>query len=94
MPCPDGDGGLMKRSITYVTRKGCTLCREALPGIQTWVERLQLSLEVVDVDESPGLLERFGDKVPVVMSDEGDVLLWGRWGGFMEGRMMIRARYG
>ena len=84
----------MKRSITYVTRKGCTLCDEALPGIQTWVERLQLGMDVVDVDESPELLERFGDEVPVVLSDEGAVLLWGRWGGLKEGRMMIRARYG
>ena len=84
----------MKRSITYVTRRGCTLCHEALPGIQSWVERLQLGSEVVDVDDSPELLERFGGKVPVVRSDEGDVLLWGRWGGFREGRMMMRARCG
>jgi len=84
----------MKRSITYVTRRGCTLCDEALPGIEAWVERLRLGMEVVDVDESPDLLERFGEKVPVVLSDEGDVLLWGRWGGLAGARMMIRARYG
>ena len=70
------------------------MCHEALPGIQSWVERLQLGSEVVDVDDSPELLERFGGKVPVVLSDEGDVLLWGRWGGFREGRMMMRARCG
>ena len=39
------------------------MCDEALPGIQAWAERLQLAMEVVEVDESPALLERFGDKV-------------------------------
>ena len=54
-----------------------------------------VGLEVIDVDDSPELLERFGGKVPVVLSDdEGDVLLRGRCGGFRERLMMMRARCG
>jgi len=82
------------RSITFVTRQGCTLCEEALPGIQSWVERLGLEMTVSDVDQSPGLLADFDHRVPVVLSHEGEVLLEGRWGGLREARMMLRARYG
>lgn len=84
----------MKRSITYVTRAGCTMCAEALPGIQDWAERLGLRLEVVDVDLSLDLLERFDHRVPVVLSDGGEVLLEGQWGRLREARMMLRARHG
>jgi len=86
--------GPMTRPVTFITRQGCTLCDEALPGIQGWVDRLGLVMAVVDVDESPDLLERFDHRVPVVLSDEGDVLLEGRWGGLREARMMLRARHG
>jgi hypothetical protein len=100
--CDDGDGshpmgddsGTMTRSITYVTRKGCTLCEEAFPGVQRWAERLGLTIALVDVDESPALHEVFDHRVPVVLSEEGDVLLEGRWGSIREARMMLRARYG
>ena len=88
------DSGVMSRSITFITRQGCTLCEEALPGIQSWVERFGLGLAVVDVDESPDLLTDFDHRVPVVLSQEGEVLLEGRWGGLREARMMLRARYG
>jgi hypothetical protein len=88
------DSGLMSRSITFITRQGCTLCDEALPGIEGWVERFGLEMTVVDVDLDLALLERFDHKVPVVLSDEGEILLWGRWGSLREARMMLRARYG
>lgn len=84
----------MTRSITFVTREGCTLCEEALPGIRGWAERLGVSMEVVDVDASSDLLARFDHEVPVVLSGEGEVLLAGRWGPLREARMMLRARYG
>lgn len=83
----------MIRKITFITRRGCTLCEEALPGVLQWAERLQLGVEMVDVDEA-GLAERFGTVVPVVLGPEGDVLLAGRWGGLRLMRMMLRARYG
>ena len=90
-----GDGGdPMTRSLSFVTRQGCTLCEEVLPSIRRWVDRLGLEMSIVDVDESPDLLERFDHRVPVVLSDEGDVLLEGRWGGLREARMMLRGRYG
>jgi len=86
--------GPVKRAITFLTRRGCTLCHDSLPGIEEWASRLGLGVEVIDVDSSPDLSERYGDRVPVVISSEGEVLLWGRWGRLREARMMLRARYG
>ena len=83
----------MTRSVTFITRKGCTLCAEALPGVQRWAERLELGLEVIDVDDE-GLADRYGTTVPVVLGPDGEELLAGRWGSLRLTRMMLRARYG
>jgi hypothetical protein len=76
-----------------MTRKGCTLCAEALPGVRRWAERLELSLDVIDVDEEE-LADRYGTTVPVVLGPGGEQLLAGRWGSLRLARMMLRARYG
>lgn len=65
-----------------------------MPGIRAWSERLGLAFEVVDVDLSLDLLEAYDHRVPVVLGDDGEVLLEGRWGPLREARMMFRARYG
>ncbi len=88
------DSGPLTRSITFVTRRGCTLCEEELDDIRGWADRLSLELSVVDVDRSPDLLRRFDHRVPVVLAAGGEVLLEGRWNGLREARMMLRARYG
>lgn len=82
------------RRVTFVTRRGCPLCEDALPGIQGWCDRLGLDLEVVDVDLSLDLLAEYDHRVPVVLAGGGAVLLEGRWGTLREARMMLRARYG
>lgn len=84
---------MTKRTVTFITRRGCTLCEEALPGVRRWVDRLELGLELVDVDDA-GLADRYGTKVPVVLGPDGEELLWGRWHGLRLMRMMLRARYG
>jgi thiol-disulfide isomerase/thioredoxin len=82
-----------KRSITFITRQGCPLCEDALPGVQRWAERLDLGLDVIDVD-AEGLADRYGTTVPVVLGPDGEELLAGRWGGVRLTRMMLRARFG
>lgn len=83
----------MTRRITFVTRRGCTLCDEAWPGVEGWAERLGLAIEVIDVDDA-GLTGSYGDRVPVVLSGTGEELLWGRWGPLRLAGAMLRARYG
>jgi thiol-disulfide isomerase/thioredoxin len=81
------------RKVTFLTRRGCTLCDEAWPHVAEWADRLQVGVEVVDVD-AEGLAERYGDRVPVVLGPEGDELLAGRFGRLRVLRAMLRARYG
>ena len=81
------------RHITFVTRRGCTLCDEAWPGVEDWAGRLGLEIRVIDVDDA-GLTGPYGDRVPVVLSGEDEELLWGRWGSLRLARAMLRARYG
>ena len=83
-----------RRTVTFLTRRNCQICEEALPGIQSWSDRLDLALEVVDIDLSLDLLADYDHRVPVVLGHDGEVLLEGRWGGLRAGRMMLRARYG
>jgi hypothetical protein len=82
-----------RRQITFVTRRACSLCEEALPGVADWAGRLGLEVEVVDVDAA-GLADRYGNTVPVVLGNSGDVLLAGRWGKVRLAAAMLRARYG
>jgi thiol-disulfide isomerase/thioredoxin len=81
------------KSVTFVTRVGCTLCDEAWPHVAEWAGRLELNVEVIDVD-AEGLADRYGDRVPVVLGPGGEELLSGRFGRLRVLRAMLRARYG
>lgn len=59
--------------ITIYTRKGCHLCEEA----KALLARYGLRPTLIEIDEDPPLLERFGDSVPVVEVD-GQVRFRGR----------------
>lgn len=64
--------------IVFLTRDRCLLCHEALPWVEARARRRGHALTVVDVDTDPGLRERFGERVPVVLRD-GEVVLAGRF---------------
>ena len=51
------------------SRRDCCLCDEALEQIEAARESAVFSLEVVDVDKDPALVERYGHEVPVVEID-------------------------
>lgn len=63
----------MTRSVRFLTRETCSLCDEALPIVVGRVSKLGWWLEIVDVDET-GLDFDFGDRVPVVLLDDVEVL--------------------
>lgn len=62
--------------VTFITRRGCTLCSAAFPLVEAAAMRRGHCLEVVDVDDA-GLASRYGDRVPVVLRD-GVEVAWGR----------------
>lgn len=60
--------------LTFLTRDRCLLCVEALPVVKERARRRRHTLRVVDVDSDPSLRDRFGDRVPVVLRDDAEVL--------------------
>ena len=55
--------------VLYV-RADCHLCQEMHRELLPWCDKLGFALEVVDIDASAALVERFDYKVPVLC--EGD----------------------
>jgi hypothetical protein len=64
--------------LLFLTRDRCLLCVEALPVVAARARRRGHILTVVDVDSDPGLRDRFGNRVPVVLVD-GEEVLSGRF---------------
>lgn len=65
--------------VTFLTRRRCSLCEEALPRVQSTARRLGFEVAVTDVDDA-GLSGRFGSRVPVVLGPGGEELASGRFG--------------
>lgn len=63
----------MKLLRLYV-REGCHLCEDMSGQLQRLLENREVILELVDVDCSPGKLDDYGSRVPVLESAEGDCL--------------------
>jgi glutaredoxin len=60
-------GSLTHWRVVMYTRPGCHLCEDAWALLQSERERHGFALEAVDVDTDPGLAERYGSEVPVVV---------------------------
>lgn len=58
--------------ITLVSRGYCHLCRVMQNDLETTTDLPQFQLNIVDVDASPTLLERFDELVPVLLTDSGE----------------------
>lgn len=75
----EGDGlalaeaGLAARGpdvrVLLVERAGCHLCADAHAVLDRVAARTRVGWVSVDVDSSPGLLEAYGELVPVVLVD-------------------------
>ena len=62
-------------SLILYTRQNCGLCNKALALIT--VGGLADQVQTVDIDDDLGLIQRYGDQVPVVLNDEtGEKLSW------------------
>jgi glutaredoxin len=58
---------MMKRArICFYTRSGCHLCEEAKREILAADCADQYTLEEIDIESDPALLERYGLEIPVI----------------------------
>jgi len=60
-------------SLILYGRAGCHLCADMLAELQPFLERHQLAVEVRDVDADPGLAERYGARIPVLVLGEREI---------------------
>jgi uncharacterized membrane protein len=53
--------------VKLYSRKDCHLCDQARSDLEGLKSELPHQLEVVDIEQDPGLRQKFGEKVPVVV---------------------------
>jgi hypothetical protein len=58
--------------VLYV-RKDCHLCSEMISGLNKLQAKLFFYLELVDVDSSQSLIEKYGEFVPVLMGKNEEI---------------------
>lgn len=56
--------------VTVYHREGCHLCHRLLDELRPLRGRLGFTLKVVDIDDDPALVQRFGLKIPVVAVED------------------------
>ena len=59
--------------VVLYTRRGCHLCEEAAGALRRLGGAHEFTLRTVEVDGDVGLVERYGDAVPVVTVDGVEV---------------------
>lgn len=52
--------------LKFFTTAHCSLCEQALDLLLTMPEMAGYYLESIDIADDPDLLERYGDKIPVL----------------------------
>jgi hypothetical protein len=80
-------------TITFLTRRGCSLCDETLARLEPLAGRAGVDVAVEDVDDA-GLAAEHGERVPVILDRDGRVLAWGRIGDVRLRWSVLRARLG
>jgi glutaredoxin len=59
----------MNHKLTLYSRRDCCLCDEMKAIIREVASTIPLELEVIDVDDSAALREKFGAEIPVLFVD-------------------------
>jgi hypothetical protein len=67
----------MSPKLHFYSKPGCCLCDAALEPLTVVAREAGLEILKVDIEGDPGLVERHGQRIPVVELD-GEVIAWGR----------------
>ena len=63
----------MKPTLTVLSREYCHLCEDLITALRQFQGRYDFEIKVVDVDRHPGLEEKWGDKVPVLLDGDREI---------------------
>jgi glutaredoxin len=58
--------------VTVYTRKNCHLCERAEEIVAEARKKIPFDFEIVDIDQSPALKEKYNEEVPVINIDGRD----------------------
>lgn len=64
----------MMHHIILYTKPGCHLCEIVEQLLHGLKREFEFEIERVDITSDPALVERYGDKIPVVVVDRRQVL--------------------
>lgn len=64
---------MAEQELTMYGRPGCHLCEDMQNDLLNLQDELDFKLQVIDVDRDPGLIEQYGSRVPVLVSDKGEI---------------------
>ena len=59
--------------LTLYFREYCSLCHAMRDALRPYQARHGFTLDVIDVDNDPALVERFDELVPVLMHGETEI---------------------
>jgi len=62
----------MTTQFTLYSREGCHLCEDMIEQLRPYCDQYQFEIQVIDVDKSPQLQEKYGISVPLLCYREGD----------------------
>lgn len=60
-------------SFTVYSREACHLCQDMLAQLDELREPLAFDVSVVEIDDDPALVARYGQWVPVLMGDNEEI---------------------
>jgi len=60
-------------ALVVYGRTECHLCQQMIEGLQQKQSEVSFDFEVIDIDTDPALVNRFNDKIPVLMSVPDEV---------------------
>ena len=58
---------MLQKNVSFYTKPGCLLCDEALLQVNKVRSEIPFHLEVIDISHSPGLIQKHGLHIPVVL---------------------------
>jgi glutaredoxin len=68
-----GFAAAMSRTITIYTKPGCHLCDLAKEVIARCRQKIDFTVEVIDISQNPELLERYRNDIPVIRLDGKEI---------------------
>jgi glutaredoxin len=63
----------VSRRLTVYGRYGCHLCTDMLQELARLQPELDFEFTVLDVDDDPALVSRYGDRVPVLLAGDTEL---------------------